>query len=278
MNELIELSADINVITAEINAYQRIAGEAIFEIGKRLKHVKENDLAHGEYTKWLGGVGIERTQATRFVKVYEELGANVGTYQQLGLRALSEIATMPEEQRTHPHIVPSTQETKTVDEMTVRELREVKKALKASEQDAESKRMQVARLQRELERASEPVIKEIEVERIIEIDRTDPRAKQRLEAYEAKFGALENYTERHRATNADDVTTAARSFALKVRELIKQHAYILSYPETIAGLEGRTRSDFEEAVRSLSDFANDLSGDVKRMGDVFEAEFESVGN
>lgn len=137
MNEIAELSADIHVITAEINAYQRVAGEAIFEIGRRLKHVKENDLAHGEYTKWLGSVGIERTQATRFVKVYDELGANVGTYQQLGLRALSEIATMSEAERTQPQTVPSTGEVKAVDEMTVRELREVKKALKEAEAKAQ---------------------------------------------------------------------------------------------------------------------------------------------
>lgn len=31
------LSNDINIITAEVNAYQRVAGEAIFEIGGRLK-------------------------------------------------------------------------------------------------------------------------------------------------------------------------------------------------------------------------------------------------
>lgn len=122
-----ELSSDISTITAEINAYQRIAGEAIFEIGRRLKHVKENDLAHGEYEKWLSSIEINKQQAHRFVKVFEEFsGTKVTTSLHLGLSTLYEIATLPPEQREAEHVT-SKGETKTPDEMTVKELRELKR-------------------------------------------------------------------------------------------------------------------------------------------------------
>lgn len=121
------LSSDLPTLTAEIQAYKRVAGEAIFEIGRRLKHVKENDLVHGEWERWCREeVGFDRTTAFRFVKVFDELGgSNVAPWQQIGIKALYEIATLPPEERERPHTVPSTGATKTVDEMTVRELREV---------------------------------------------------------------------------------------------------------------------------------------------------------
>ena len=167
-DEIAEISADIHVITAEINAYQRVAGEAIFEIGRRLKHVKENDLAHGEFGDWAESIGINRSEASRLIKVYDEVGgAKLSTYANFGLNALYLIATMPEAERTQPHNVPSTGETKTVDEMTVRELREVKKALKEAEakaQQAEIARRDAEIKARQLARATEPIVKEIEVE------------------------------------------------------------------------------------------------------------------
>lgn len=136
--EIAELSTDIHVITAEINAYQRVAGEAIFEIGRRLHEVKYNPakyglpsgtdkegrtiVARGAWGEWLSSVGITDSVARRFIIVHTELGdSNRATsHDKLGMQALYEIAQLSPEQRTQPQTVPSTGEIKTVDEMTVR--------------------------------------------------------------------------------------------------------------------------------------------------------------
>ncbi|OCX65480.1 hypothetical protein BFM98_00125 [Lysinibacillus sp. AR18-8] len=128
-NEIQTLSTDINVITAEINAYQRVAGEAIFEIGYRLKGVRDNPQDYGfegyrDWERWCSEeLDMSRQYANQFIKVYEELGKT--SFRNVGVNVLYQIATLPPEQREQTHTL-SSGETKTVDEMTVRELREVK--------------------------------------------------------------------------------------------------------------------------------------------------------
>lgn len=102
-----------------------------------MKHVKENDLAHGQFGKWLDEIGMNDRVARMMMTVANELDSKRSTYSEIGLNALYQIATLPPDQRDQPHVIPSTGEIKTVDEMTVRELREVKKALKEAQQEKE---------------------------------------------------------------------------------------------------------------------------------------------
>lgn len=87
-------------------------------------------MARGQWSRWCTeDIGMDRAQADKFIRVVDELGDEC-TYTQIGLRALYEIATLPPEERTRGHTLKSGA-VKTPDEMTVRELREVKAALKA---------------------------------------------------------------------------------------------------------------------------------------------------
>ena len=127
MNE-ITLSNNLSQIELEISHHKQIAGQSIWEIGRRLNHVKENDLAHGQFLEWLTKMNIERTEAHRMMKVAEEL-PNVATLQHLGTTALHLIATLPEEEKEE-----QIQRIEDGDTPTVRELQEVKKKLKLSKQ------------------------------------------------------------------------------------------------------------------------------------------------
>lgn len=225
MNEPATLSADINVITAEINAYQRVAGEAIFEIGRRLKHVKENDLAHGEWSRWCKEeIGMERAQADKFIRIFIEVG-NECTYTHLGFRALYEIATLPPDQRERPHKIPTTGETKTVNEMTVRELREVKKALKEAEARAANAERDADTLRKQAKKA---------------------------EKYEAVFGDSAIYdTEVTRVTNGDAMVVAVFEFTEDVRKFVEKYGHLAHFAREFNGM-------IEDGKRRYGDAINDM--------------------
>ena len=163
-----ELSTDLNVITAEINSFKQIAGQSIWEIGRRLNYVKEHDLAHGQFIEWINSIGFDRTEAYRFMKVANEL-PNVETLQHLGTTALYLITQIPEEEREKEHTT-SKGETKTVDEMTVRELQELKKQLKEKEKQIQNLADVASDLDEQLsqERMKKQQTKEKIVEKIIE--------------------------------------------------------------------------------------------------------------
>ena len=130
-NELQPLSKNLTTITTEIKSYENMAGQSIFEIGRRLNWVKEHDLAHGEFGSWLETIRLNQRQAQRFMKIAASL-PNTTTWSHLGTRVLYEIATLPELDRNKEFTTRSG-EIKKPDEMTVRELRELKKQLKAKE-------------------------------------------------------------------------------------------------------------------------------------------------
>ncbi|WP_323064789.1 DUF3102 domain-containing protein [Limosilactobacillus reuteri] len=148
-NELEPLSTDLTKITTEIKTYQSIGGQAIFEIGRRLNWVKQNNLTHGEFGKWLSSIKLDQRSAEMFMKIDSQL-SNSNTYSNLGYQALYLIATLPSEERDKPQQLNSG-ETKKPDEMTVRELREVKKKLKQREQELADRDETIANQQAELE-------------------------------------------------------------------------------------------------------------------------------
>ena len=140
MNNELALSSDIKQIELEIKHNMNIAGQSIWEIGRRLNHVKEHDLAHGEFMSWVEKLGINHPEALRMMKVAKEL-PNSSTLTNLGSTALYLIATLPDDQKQE-----QIDRIKEGDNPTVRELQELRRQINLSKADNEELRQKNGRL------------------------------------------------------------------------------------------------------------------------------------
>ena len=98
MNE-IALSNNLAQIELEINHHKQIAGQSIWEIGRRLNHVKEHDLAHGQFMSWYQRLGMNPTFVKKAMKIAKEF-PNWATLPNLSDNALYLLATLPAEAQT----------------------------------------------------------------------------------------------------------------------------------------------------------------------------------
>lgn len=148
-NELEPLSNDLDFITFQIKNYENAFGRSAFEIGRRIKWVKDHDLAHGQFENWLRSIKVSPGYARKLMTISDRL-ANRSTSNDLGVEAMYLIATLPPEEQNKPQQLPSG-ETKKPADMTVRELREAHRIIKQREQELADKDAKIADQQAELE-------------------------------------------------------------------------------------------------------------------------------
>lgn len=244
MNE-IALSNNLSQIELEIQHHKQIAGQSIWEIGRRLNHVKENDLAHGQFMEWLKKIEFSQKVANQFMKVAKEL-PNYATSHNLGINALYLIATLPEEEKQE-----QIEKIEQGESPTVRELQEVKKKLKLKEQALEA-------VKGELERAKavKPIEKVIEKEIIPD----DYQATQDLN--KQLLGKNKDLS--------DELDSVKRSLRLKEASyemLEKETSEALALKESIEHL----RADKEKLENSVTNIFN-LSKLVTKFEDFFDEE------
>ncbi|UXS60519.1 DUF3102 domain-containing protein [Staphylococcus ureilyticus] len=146
MNDL-QLSNNLTTIETEIKSYQNIAGQSIFEIGRRLKHVKEHEIAPRGFSKWLENINFSKSQASQFIKIFEEFNEESFHVKTLGASALYQIATLPKEEREKEHLT-NNGESKKPEDMTSRELENLKRELKQRDEEKSQLESQLEQAQR----------------------------------------------------------------------------------------------------------------------------------
>lgn len=265
MNE-IALSDNLAQIEYEIREHKAKIGQSIWEIGRRLKHVKENDLAHGQFLDWVERIGIARNEAQKYIKIVNELSPNYETFNNLGLSALYLIATLPDEEKQT-----QLDRIENGDNPTVRELQEVKRKLKLAEAENkklfEEKEQQAEQLLKAQVRPPEPKPIVVEKEVVREVVPDD------YQFFKSNYEASERNNEFYKQQNSE-----LREEMKELERIIKEQQQNKASREELSELEERKQAisseldslekiiKFNEAVESFltehaslqysSDFSN----------------------
>lgn len=302
MNE-ITLSNNLSQIELEISHHKQIAGQSIWEIGRRLNHVKEHNLAHGEFGKWLDNIKISHSEARKMMTIAQQL-SNRSTLNDLGTSALYLIATLPEEEKQE-----QIQRIEDGDTPTVRELKEVKNKLKLSQQANE-----LLRGENEALKASKVEVRETIKEVVPDDYRATRELNKRLllknqelsdsmKAMEVRSEFINNKLNEMMAQRAeadkksaqyDELTRAieeSRGQLNSVQKQISAYKNITSllqkgndFLASMGGLiyadeknvlkaDGIVRDEFDSFISRGLRFFNDLN-DIRKENNILEGEFE----
>lgn len=283
MNE-IQLSNNLQQIELEINHHKNLAGQSIWEIGRRLNHVKENDLVHGEFMEWYLALGIDKHFASKSMKIAKEL-PNFQTFGNLGNEALYLIATIPEQERSKEHTT-SKGEMKKPDEMTVRELQELKRQLKAKDEQIE---MQARMIEDLNEQEPQVIEKEVVVEKIpsdynklkqlsTEISSENQSLKQEKERLEREVTQKNEALQTKRTIENDELEQAklarlqrnadinVHKLIINMNDFVKEQSVTVYDSAAIAGATTETKEKLSNSIKRveklLSEIKQEIGGEV----------------
>ena len=302
MNE-ITLSNNLSQIELEISHHKQIAGQSIWEIGRRLNHVKEHNLVHGEFGEWLDKIGIHYREANRMMTVAKKL-PNLTTLSDLGSSALYLIATLPDEEKEE-----QIQRNEDGDNPTVRELQEVKKKLNLSKLankrlQAENERIKSSKVEiketiKEVipddYRATQDLNRQL-LEKNKELSKTVKAMEERFEFIEKQL--VDTLAQREevdkKSAQYDELTRAIEESQGQLNSVQKQiSAYknitsllqkgndflasmgglIYADEEKVLKADGIIRNEFDSFISRGLRFFNDLN-DIRKESNILEGEFE----
>lgn len=302
MNE-ITLSNNISQIELEISHHKQIAGQSIWEIGRRLNYVKEHNLVHGEFGEWLDKIGIHYREANRMMTVAKQL-PNLTTLSDLGSSALYLIATLPDEEKEE-----QIQRIEDGNNPTVRELKEIKKKLNLSKLankrlQAENERIKSSKVEvketiKEVipddYKATQDLNKQL-LEKNKELSKTVKAMEERSEFIEKQLADTLAQREEvdKKSAQYDELTRAIEESQGQLNNVQKQiSAYknitsllqkgndflvsmgglIYADEEKVLKADGIIRNEFDSFISRGIRFFNDLN-DIRKESNILEGEFE----
>lgn len=228
MNE-IALSDNLAQIEYEIKFHAKQAGQSIWEIGRRLNHVKEHDLAHGKFLDWLDNIGISRSYANRFMKIAKEL-PNVDSSLHIGVNTLYQIALLPDEEQTK-----MIERINNNDIPTNNEVTELKRQLKLAEAENkklfEEKEQQAEQLLKAQVRPPEPKPIVVEKEVVREVVPDD------YQFFKSNYEASERNNEFYKQQNSE-----LREEMKELERIIKEQQQNKAPREELSELEERKQA------------------------------------
>lgn len=295
MNDL-TLSTDLNQIETEINLFFNAAQHSAWEIGRRLNHVKENDLAHGQFGKWLDHMGISHSLASKMMSIEKGI-PEISHAKKLSNDILYEISTLPAPQRQE-----QLERIEHGDNPTRKELRELKRKNREQEQrikelesqepqkEVVEKRVEVApddyeQLKREnqslkLENSTLQEKERIAREGAEYAERERNRILKEREAVNEKSEEYEQLTKdiesleqsKSRALKQITAIKDFRRFEENINELLAKLSPLI-YQEDLSALDanGIDRHQYEMLVHKVEDWCHDMHQKLNRL-EIKEAE------
>lgn len=224
MNEI----EDLNQILIEIKFYEHQTAIGLYEIGKRLKVIK-NKLGHGNWIYWVNkNLGYSYDTAYSYICLYDKY-SNLDTFQDLSFSKLMALTTIEDEQERKKYV-----ENNDVNNMTVRRLQ---KSLKEYQDKDKLREEEIIKKDEEIKKLSSQQPKIIEKEVIKEIQPSD------YKHYKARVKTLESELEKEKYKNS---------------ELINDKKLAIS--------QLKSEETHQELIREINGFAWTINGFIKDVG------------
>lgn len=214
-----------------------------------MNHVKENDLTHGQFSKWVSEMGLNYPEANRMMKVAKEL-PNLSTLRDLGTSALYLIATLPDDQRQE-----QLNRIEEGDNPTVRELQELRRQLNLSKADNEE-------LRQKNEQLAEQALAKFETKIVTkevaphDYDSTKSLNKTLMEKNKELKSDLESLEERNKFVESQYQSL------LKERETVDANSK--KYEELTEAIQ-QSKGQLNDVQKKMSDYKDIL--EIVRSGD-----------